>query len=64
MSAVVKPKLLLYADDSAILVFDKKMSTVEKTFIDDLQLICDWLIYARQRQYCLVQSRRFGDDIV
>ena len=44
MSAVVKHKLLLYADDSAILVSDKSISTVEKMLSDDLKQVSEWLI--------------------
>ena len=44
MSAVVKHKLLLYADDSSILVSDKSISTVEKMLSDDLKQVSEWLI--------------------
>ena len=44
MSAVIKNKLLLYADDSAILVADKSKTEVEKLLSDDLNLVSQWLI--------------------
>ena len=44
MSAVVKNKLLLYADDSAILVSDKNIATVEEILSDDLQIVSEWLV--------------------
>ena len=44
MSGVIGNKLLLYADDSAILVADKDISTVENALQTDLQLVSEWLI--------------------
>jgi Reverse transcriptase (RNA-dependent DNA polymerase) len=44
MPAVVKNKLLLYADDSAILVSGKNVSDVEKALSDDLLGVSQWLI--------------------
>jgi len=44
MSAVIKNKLLLYADDSAILVSHKCLSKVEKALTEDLHLVSQWLI--------------------
>ena len=44
MSAVVKNKLLLYADDSAILVSAKNKSDIEIRLSEDLQSISQWLI--------------------
>ena len=44
MSAMVKNKLLLYADDSGILVAGKNRSQVEKDLSRDLKLISQWLI--------------------
>ena len=44
MSAVVKNKLLLYADDSAILVSDKCFSNVEQVLIAELQSVSQWLV--------------------
>ena len=43
MSAVVKNKLLLYANDSGILVADKNRSQVEKDLSKDLELVSQWL---------------------
>ena len=44
MSAVVKNKLLLYADDSAILVSGKNRSTIEKELAEDLETVSHWLV--------------------
>jgi hypothetical protein len=44
MSAVVKNKLLLYADDSGILVSGKILSVVEKALTDDMELVSQWLV--------------------
>ena len=44
MSAVVKNKLLLYADDSGILVSGKCKSYVETSLKADLQLVSQWLV--------------------
>ena len=37
-------KLLLYADDSAVLVADKDISIVENSLQTDLQIVSEWLI--------------------
>ena len=44
MSAVVENKLLLYADDSGILVSGKNISHVEKLLTESLGLVSQWLI--------------------
>ena len=44
MSGVIGNKLLLYLDDSAILVADKDISTVENALQTDLQIVSEWLI--------------------
>ncbi|MCU7801520.1 MAG: reverse transcriptase family protein [gamma proteobacterium symbiont of Lucinoma myriamae] len=44
MSGVVSNKLLLYADDSAILVADKDVSSIETSLQKELEIISDWLI--------------------
>ena len=44
MSGAVENKLLLYADDSAILVADKNISTVETLLQRELEVVRDWLI--------------------
>jgi len=44
MSAVVKNKLLLYADDSTILVSHSDCSVVEQQLSKDLQSVSEWLI--------------------
>ena len=44
MSGVVDNKLLLYADDSAILVADKSISNIELLFQMKLEVVSDWLI--------------------
>ena len=44
MPAAAKSKILLYADDSAILASGKTVSEVEKALSDDLQAVSDWLV--------------------
>ena len=44
MSAVVQNKLLLYADDSAILVSGKNIPTVENALSEDLMSVSHWLV--------------------
>ena len=44
MSAVVRNKLLLYADDSAILVSGKDKKSIEDNLSSDLHLVSQWLI--------------------
>jgi hypothetical protein len=44
MSAVVKNRLLLYADDSGILVSGKSLSEVEISVSEDLSSVSQWLI--------------------
>ena len=44
MSGVIGNKLLLYADDSEILVADTDISTVENALQTDLQIVSEWLI--------------------
>ena len=44
MSAVVKHKLLLYADDSAILVTGKNKESIENMLSSELDRVSDWLI--------------------
>ena len=44
MSGVVSNKLLLYADDSAILVADKHISNIETLLKKELEVVSDWLI--------------------
>ena len=44
MSGAVENKLLLYSDDSAILVADKNISTVETLLQRELEVVSDWLI--------------------
>ena len=44
MSGVIGDKLFLYADDSAILVADKDISTVENALQTDLQIVSEWLM--------------------
>ena len=41
---MVNNKLLLYADDSAILVADKHISNIEKLLKKELETVSDWLI--------------------
>ena len=44
MSGAVENKLLLYADDPAILVADKNISTVETLLQRELEVVSDWMI--------------------
>ena len=44
MSGAINNKLLLYADDSAILVADKKISTIESLLQNELEVISEWLV--------------------
>ena len=44
MSGVVKNKLLLYADDSCIMVAGRNRSFIEQELTQDLELINQWLI--------------------
>ena len=37
-------KLLIYADDSAVLSADKDISTFENSLQTDLQIVSEWLI--------------------
>lgn len=44
MSGAVNHKLLLYADDSAILVADKRVSTIEILLQKELEVVSEWLV--------------------
>ena len=44
MSGAINHKLLLYADDSAILVADKNISTIESLLQNELEVISEWLV--------------------
>lgn len=44
MSGAVKNKLLLYADDSAILVTGKNKAEIERLLSEDLNVVNHWLI--------------------
>ena len=44
MSAVVKHKLLLYADDAAILVSGTKTEHVQSLLSGELEMVSEWLI--------------------
>ena len=44
MSGAINKKLLLYADDSAILVTDKKISTIESLLQNELEMISEWRV--------------------
>ena len=64
MSAVDKNKLLLYADDSAMLVSARNKSDIENELSNDLKNVSHWLvkknfhcILAKQNQSYLVQNR-------
>jgi len=45
MSAVVKNKLLLYADDSGILVSGKNKQDIKQLLTEDLNCLSQWLIH-------------------
>ena len=44
MSADFKIKMLLYADDSGIILSGKINSEIESTLTKELELVSDWLI--------------------
>ena len=44
MSGAVNNKLLLYADDSAILVADKCLSNIETVLQNELEIVSEWLV--------------------
>ena len=44
MQASVKCKLLLYADDSALLVSGKNVSEIQKVLSQELKSVCEWLV--------------------
>ena len=44
MSGAVNHKLLLYADDSAIMVADKNGSTIEILLQKELEVVSEWLV--------------------
>ena len=44
MSAAVKSRLLLYADDSVLLVSGKDVKVIEQTLSRELESVRDWLI--------------------
>ena len=40
----ISNKLLLYADDSAVLVADKCLSNIETVLQDELEIVSEWLV--------------------
>ena len=44
MQASDKCKLLLYADDSALLVSGKNVSEIQKVLRQELKYVCEWLV--------------------
>ena len=44
MPAVVKHKLLLYADDAALLVHGKNLEDIESSLSSELEIVNEWLI--------------------
>ena len=44
MSSTVSNKLLLYADDSAVLVADKCLSNIETVLQNELENVSEWLV--------------------
>ena len=63
MSAVVKNKLLLYADDSGILVSGKCKYSVETALEADLYLVSQWLIDNLSFLFILVKLSQFVLDL-
>ena len=64
MEAVVKNKLLLYADDSAILVSGKDIASIEKELSEDLQRVSGWLVDNRLSLHLgKTESILFGSNI-
>ena len=56
ISGAVDNKLLLYADDSAILVSDKNVSNIESLLQKELEVISEWLIDNRLSLHLRKQS--------
>ena len=61
MSGAINHKLLLYTDDSAILVADKNISTIESLLQNELEVVSKWLVdnklsfhLGKQNPFCLV----------
>ena len=44
ISGAVSNKLLLYADDSPILVADKCLSNIETVLQNELEIVSEWLV--------------------
>ena len=44
MKAAVKCELLLYADDSALIVFGKNVHLIEQTLSTELHNVSQWLV--------------------
>ena len=44
MSGAISNKLLLYADDSAILVADKCLSNIETVLQNEVEIVSEWLV--------------------
>ena len=44
MSSAVSNKLLLHADDSAILVADEYLSNIERVLQNELEIVSEWLV--------------------
>ena len=42
--AVVKHKLLLYADDAALLIHGKNLKDIESSLSSELEIVNEWLI--------------------
>ena len=51
MSGAVNHKLLLYSDDSAILVADKNVSTIEILLQKELEVVSEWLVDTKLSLY-------------
>ena len=64
IAGTINHKLLLYADDSAILVADKNIPTIGSLLQNELEVISEWLvdnklslhlaIWEKQNPFCLV----------
>ena len=60
ISGAVRNELLLYKDDSAILVANKTISTVETFFQRELEVVSDWLIDSKLSLHLGKTESMFG----
>jgi len=63
MSAVVKNNLLLYADNSAILVSARYKSDIENELSNNLNIVSNWLVNNKLSLHiCKTVSILFGQN--